>query len=90
MFLFLYFRERECTHEGVEVERGIPSRLCTASTEPDAGPEPMNSEIMTSVETKSWTLNSLNHPGAPENVYFCKNFISPYLRDTDAHSHVAC
>ena len=25
----------------------MPSRLCTASTEPIAGPEPMNCEIMT-------------------------------------------
>ena len=48
----MYFereREREHRREG-EVERKgdrIPSRLCTVSTEPDAGLEFMNREIMT-------------------------------------------
>ena len=42
-------RETECKW-GKGKERGrqrIPSRLCTISTEPDAGLERMNCEIMT-------------------------------------------
>ena len=30
----------------------IPSRLCTVSTEPDAGLEPMNHEIVTTAESR--------------------------------------
>ena len=54
MFLLIYFeRERETEREsrgGADRERGserIPSRLCTDSTEPDMGLEPMKSEIVT-------------------------------------------
>ena len=59
-------RERKREEGGTEREgERIPSRLCTASPEPDAGPEPTNRKIMTRAETKSWTLNQLSHPGAP-------------------------
>lgn len=46
----------------------IPSRLCTANTEPNVWFELTNCEIMPRAETnktKSQTLNLLNHPGAP-------------------------
>ena len=49
-------------------ERGgdrIPSKLCAASTEPDAGLEFVNHEIMTEAEIKSQMFNQLSHPGAP-------------------------
>ena len=59
-------RERESTCAGASRGRGrgrgrerIPSRLRTASTEPDAGLELNNREIMTWAETKSGTLNRL-------------------------------
>ena len=49
-------------------ERGggerTPSRLHTVSTEPDAGLNLTNCEIMTRAEIKSWTLNRLSHPGS--------------------------
>ena len=46
----MYFeREREGTSRGRAERRRdrIPSRLCTISTEPDAGLEPTNREITT-------------------------------------------
>ena len=48
-FIFIYF-EREIESKGGGAEREgdrIPSRLCAVSSEPDAGLEPMNHEIMT-------------------------------------------
>ena len=42
----------------------IPSRLCSVSTEPDAGLELTNREIMTLVEIKSQMLNWLSLPDA--------------------------
>ena len=47
----------------------IPSRLRADSTEPHAGLDPMNREIMTLVETRSRMPNQLSHPGAPELQY---------------------
>ena len=50
--LFIYFEEagerkrEERDRDKERIER-IPSRLCTVSTEPDVGLEPMNHEIMT-------------------------------------------
>ena len=49
MYLFIFERERERERE---TSRGrgrqrIPSSLCAGSTEPDAGLELMNCEIMT-------------------------------------------
>ena len=58
-----YGRGRERERER-ETERK-PSGLHAASTEPEAGLEPTNCEIMTRGETKSRTLNRLSHPGAP-------------------------
>ena len=74
--LFIDF-EREPAYSGRGAEREgererererFPSRLCTASTEPDMGLEttnqdsnpglePLNLEIMTRAKIKSWTLN---------------------------------
>ena len=45
-----------------DTESKAGSRLRAVSTEPDAGLEPTNREIMMS---RSWTLNQLSHPGAP-------------------------
>ena len=58
--MFIYF-ERESEHElgrDREKERQrIPSRLHSASAEPDAGLKLTNHEIMARAETKSQTLN---------------------------------
>ena len=35
----------------------ILRRLCVVSTEPDAGLDPMNCEIMSRAKIKSWMLN---------------------------------
>ena len=63
----LFLRETETAQVGErQRERGkerIPSRLHAASTEPNAGLELMNCEIMTWVETKSQMLSWLSHPG---------------------------
>ena len=50
-FIYLFLRERERDREstcrgGTERRDRIPSRLCTISTEPDAGLELTNCEIM--------------------------------------------
>ena len=50
---------------GREREREIPSRLRTASVEPDVGLKLTNSEIMTGAKTKSPWPDRLSHPGAP-------------------------
>ena len=46
----VFIREREsmcaCTSGGGAARERIPSRVCTVSTEPDMGLEPMNCEIM--------------------------------------------
>ena len=63
MYLFLREREREREREsdwgrGRETGRQrIPSRLCAASAEPNAGLELTNQEIMTRAKTKRQTLN---------------------------------
>ena len=63
-------RERERENKqgrGRERERDrIPSRFCSASTEPNVGLELTNcDEIMTWAEVKSRMLDRLSHPGAP-------------------------
>ena len=72
-FKFIYlFWERQSTRVG-EAERGrdrIPSRPCTISTEPDAGLELTNCEIMTSAKIKSPTLNQLHHSCTPPRLFF--------------------
>ena len=60
MFIF-FLRERERERKrkcdwGRERER-IPSRLCATSTEPEAGLELMNCEMMSGAEIKSRLLN---------------------------------
>ena len=52
MYLFLRGRERDSVSGGGSEREGdteseAGSRLCTVSTEPDTGLEPMNREIMT-------------------------------------------
>ena len=59
-FCFETDREREREGEREDRER-IPSRLQAVSPEPDMGFHPMNHEIMTWTESKSWTLNPLSH-----------------------------
>ena len=54
---------------GGERER-IPSRLHTVSTEPHAGLDLTNREIMTWAEVKGWTLDPLSRSGAPEKNRF--------------------
>ena len=44
----------------------ISSRLHTVSGEPKVGLELTKGEIMTWAQNKSWMLNRLSHPGAPE------------------------
>ena len=58
-------RDRERERERERRER-IPSRLCAVSTEPDAGLELPNLEIMTRAETKSWAPNWLSLLGTQE------------------------
>ena len=71
---FIYFeteRERASWRggkKGRERERErerIPSRLHTASMEPDAGFQPIKHEVRTWSVTKSWMLNQLSHPDSP-------------------------
>ena len=84
--LFIFERERETACARVEgqrqrVRQRIPSRLHAVSTEPDAGLEPMNHEIMTWGEIKSQTLNQLSHPGTPLPSLLM--FIYLFLRQRD-------
>ena len=69
--LFTYFgRDRDSMSRGgaeIEGEREHP-RPFTVNAEPDPGLESMNHEIMTWAETKSWILNRLSHPDAPEKA----------------------
>ena len=69
--MFIYFWERQGQNaSGLGAERQgdteseAGSRLWAVSTEPDAGLELTNLEIMTSAEV-GWTLNWRSHPGAP-------------------------
>ena len=68
---YLFLRETESKWgRGRETGRErIPSSLCTVSTEPDAGLEPMTHDIMTWAEIKSWMLDQLSRPGTPH--LFC-------------------
>ena len=67
--MYIYFeREREKYEWGKGREKGrqrIPSRLRAVSTEPNAGLNLMNREIMTWAEIKSQMPNWLSHQGAP-------------------------
>ena len=47
MFIYLFLRERKRDGGAERGRERIPSRLCTASTEPDVELDPMTHEIMT-------------------------------------------
>ena len=68
---FIYFEtgRAQVEEEQREKER-IPSRLCTVSSEPNAGLDPMDHENMAWAEIKSQMLNWLSHPSAPKNTSF--------------------
>ena len=53
-------RERE------EESQGIPSRLCTVSTEPHAGLQLTNRDIVTWAEIKSWDTQPIESPRRPQ------------------------
>ena len=55
--------------EGPRERERIPSRLRSGNTEPDAGLELTDCEIMTGAETKRWALNQLSRPGAPPRPF---------------------
>ena len=62
--------ERESMH-ACEQPRGRGrggKESCAVSTEPDAGLDPMNCEIMTWAQIQTWTLNQLSHPGTLTTV----------------------
>ena len=68
VYLFIFERETREHKQGGQRERGrdrVPSRLHTVHTEPDAGLQLMNCEIMTCAEIKSQPLNQLSHSGTP-------------------------
>ena len=69
MFIYLFLRERkrESTNR-VGAEREGERESQADSEEPDVGLELTNSGIMTWAEIKSWTLNQLRHPGAPQII----------------------
>ena len=75
MFIFERERERVSMSGGGAEEEGdteyeAASRLWAVSTEPDAGLELTNCEIMTWAEIKSQTPDRLSHPGTPINGNF--------------------
>ena len=51
--MFVYFRERMCQQGRGRERRG--QRICAASTEPDAGFQLMNREIVTRAEVGCFT-----------------------------------
>ena len=78
-FIYLFWeRKREREREG---ERGrqhaqagegqrTPSRLYAVSEEHGTVLNLRNCEIMTWVDIKSWMLNQLSHPGAPQKLSY--------------------
>ena len=62
----------------------IPSRLGAVSTEPNAGLEPPNGQIVTRADAKSRKLNRLSHPGAPTPAHACTSFPPPALLSFNA------
>ena len=64
MFIYLFW-ERECV-QGRGTEWGRESQAgSTLSTEPDAGLDLRNCEIITWAQINNLMLNRLSHPGAP-------------------------
>ena len=53
---------------GAEMDRENPKHA--DSMEPNTGLNLTNYEIMTSTKIKSWMLNRLSHPGAPQREFF--------------------
>ena len=84
-FFNVYFWERERKRAREGQERGkhrIHSRFQArdVSTEPDAGLELMNHEIMTWAKIKSQTLNRLSHPGTPiYHIFFIHSSVDGHL-----------
>ena len=76
--LFIYF-ERDGNRDIERRKERIPSRPYTVSTEPDAGFEPTNCEIMAWAETKSRMLNLLSYPGIPLGTMSHPTLSSFYL-----------
>ena len=64
--MFIYFLAGGGAERGRQKD---PSWLHTVSTEPDAGLELMNHEIMTGVEVRQFKVRHfrLSHPGAPDH-----------------------
>ena len=73
-FFLIYLRERDRENmqgRGSKRRRErLPSRLHTVSAEPDERLHLMNGEVMICAEIKSWVLNRLTPPGAPEGFNF--------------------
>ena len=67
MFIYLFLWEHAHVSRG-EAERGR-ERNRAVSTEPDAGLNLTNHEIMTWAKIKSRMHNKLNHPGAPSRFH---------------------
>ena len=67
---FIFERERERASRGRTEREGerIPSRLCTASTEPDVGLELMNHEVMTRAKVRSWMLKPAEPSRCPKLI----------------------
>ena len=89
MFIYLFFRERKsmCMNRG-RAEGGTrrnPSRLCTVSTEPDAGLELTTCEIMIWAEIKGQKINWLSHPGALVSLSILSAFYVRVLTTIDNH-----
>ena len=69
--LLILRQTRGSAHEqgGAGQRKRVPSRLCTASTEPDMGLDLMNHEIMTWAKIKSLRLNWLSHPSTLRYIF---------------------
>ena len=73
MFIYFWEQERQSTSRGWgreregDTESEAGSRLWAVSTEPNAGLELTNREVMTWAEVR--TLKRRSHPGAPVLVF---------------------
>ena len=89
-FFLNLFRERESMWAGEgqrerERRQRIPSRLSTVSAEPHTGLDPMNCEITTWAEVKSWMLNWLSHPGASSIFAVSESYPPSCSAGLDSH-----
>ena len=66
MFIYLFILKGG-GGRGREIEGENPKQVSRVSEEPNEGLDFTNLGLMTSVETKSLTLDGLSHPGAPPN-----------------------